>query len=88
MNMLWVAATSDWLHTLIASIITVLFLCFLFFFLFRATALLVSLKRLGNAVRLHAGKSPPLVKRELSKLFAKSPYVSTCDPTATLVFYL
>lgn len=72
MNALWVAATGDWLHALIALIIAALFLCFLFFILFRATALLVSLKRLGNAVRLHTGKSPPLVKRELSRLFANS----------------
>ncbi|AAY49837.1 anti-phage ZorAB system protein ZorA [Xanthomonas campestris] len=72
MNVLWIAATGDWLHALIASIIAVLFLCFLFFVLFRASALLVSLKRLGNAVRLLTGKSPPLVKRELSKLFANS----------------
>ncbi|WP_235438528.1 hypothetical protein [Xanthomonas campestris] len=32
----------------------------------------LKIPRLGNAVRLLTGKSPPLVKRELSKLFANS----------------
>ncbi len=70
MNLLWKAIISDWLHILVGSVIAVLLVLFLWLVVCRAIKLWNSLSKLNSAVRSQSGKSPPLVKRELAKVFA------------------